>query len=87
MKITNNEKTEIRACTLMRHKLDIDGRMIRSKLVTLLGGSASCLRLVYRQIERSITRRGLIEYIQQIGHPQTRSENIKDKPLHRLIEI
>ncbi len=54
----------------MRNKLDIDGRMIHSELVTLLGDSAPCLRTVYRWIERSNTMVEYVEDINRAGRPQ-----------------
>jgi len=80
------KKTEIRAYILMRHKLDIDGRMIHSELVTLLGGSAPCLRTVYRWIERSKTMGEYVEDMNRTGRPQTGCSRPNIARVHRLIE-
>jgi len=55
----------------MRHKLGIEHCMIHIELVNCLGGSAPCLKSVHRSIERSQTRRELVEDIYRIGRPIT----------------
>jgi len=42
---------KLRAYTLLRHKLAIDGRMIHKELVTSLEGSAPCAKTVCGRVE------------------------------------
>ena len=65
------KKLEIRAYINLRNKMAIDGRTIHSELVTSLGGSAPSLRTVYRWIQHSKTREGVVEDMQRVGRPRT----------------
>jgi len=61
----------IRGYIVVRHKLGIEHCMIHIELVNCLGGSAPCLKSVHRSIERSQTRRELVEDIYRIGRLRT----------------
>ena len=80
------KKLEIRAYINLRNKMAIDGRTIHSELVTSLGGSAPSLRTVYRWIQHSKTREGVVEDMQRVGRPRTGISPPNVDQVHRLIE-
>ena len=64
----------------------IDGRTIHSELVTSLRDSAPSLRIVYRWIQHSKRREGVVEDMQRVGRPRTRISPPNVDQVHRLIE-